>query len=186
MGNPSTSTKKALSIITRYALLLLVTFPNFYIFYFIFTPLTIFPVYFLLNLLFDVSLINNILIVNHFSIELIDACIAGAAYYLLFALNLSIPNINLKKRVLMVFSSFVALLILNVLRIVFLSMLFLSGSDFFDITHKISWYALSTIFVVGIWLMEIKTFKLKEIPFYSDARYLFKKSSLNKRIKSKI
>ena len=51
---------------------------------------------------------------------------------------------------------------------------FFLGFSFFDITHKVFWYFISTIFVVGIWFIEIKIFKIKEIPFYSDLNLLYK------------
>ena len=164
------------SLIFRYFLLVLVAVPNLYLFYFIFTPLTLFPLYFILKLFFDVSLVNNNILFQGFTIQLIDACIAGSAYYLLLMLNLSTPNIDVKKRFLIILASFSSFLVLNILRIFLLSLLLFSGSNFFDITHKVFWYSISTIFVVLIWFINVKLFKIKEIPFYSDLKYLFKKT----------
>ena len=53
----------------------------------------------------------------------------------------------------------------------------------FDITHKIFWYSLSILFVVGIWFLEVKLFKIKSIPFYSDIISVYKKSLFNKKWK---
>jgi hypothetical protein len=44
---------------------------------------------------------------------------------------------------------------------------------------------LSIVFVVGIWFAEVRFFKIKEIPFYDDLRFVsshikFKKSKGNK------
>ena len=61
-------------------------------------------------------------------------------------------------------------------------MIFISGSSLFDITHKLFWYFGSIIFVVGIWFIEVKYFKLKEIPFYSDIKLLYENSFLKKKI----
>jgi len=164
-----------LDIIIRYVLLILLALPNLWIFYFVFTPLTVYPMYFLLNLFYDVSLVaGNILLVNReIPIEFIKACIAGSAYYLLLILNLAIPKIKLRKRINMLLFAFGTLLFFNLLRIFILAFLAISGSSFFDVTHKLFWYSLSTIFVVAIWFTEVKLFKIKEIPFYSDLKFLY-------------
>lgn len=160
-------------IFTRYFLLILSALFNLGIFYFIFTPLTVYPVYWIIKAFFDASLLGNIILIKQsIPIEMIPSCIAGAAYFLLFVLNMSIPNIKLKKRVKMILLSFLSLLMLNILRIVILIFIFLFGISFFDITHKVFWYVLSTIFVIGIWFAEVKIFKIKEIPVYSDIKYL--------------
>ena len=161
---------------SRYALLVLVAFPGLWIFYFIFTPLTIYPIYFLFNLFFNVSLLGKIIIINNeIPVEFIKACIAGSAYYLLLILNLSTPKIDLKKRIKMIVLSFASLLALNLLRIIILIFIYMYGFSFFDITHELFWYFMSVIFVIGIWFAEVKIFKIKEIPFYSDLKFLYKK-----------
>lgn len=173
--------KRFLDILIRYFILLVAAFPNLWIFYAIFTPLTVYPVYFLLDLFFsDVSLMNNIILVGEIPIEIIDACVAGAAYYLLFILNLSIPSIKIKKRIKMMGFAFGLLLVVNILRILLLGAMFLSGSELFDFAHKLFWYVVSTIFVIGIWFLEVKIFKIKEIPFYSDIKFLYKQSNLKR------
>ena len=164
-----------LDIVIRYLLLIIVAIPNLYIFYTIFTPLTIYPVYFLLKIFFNATLSNNIIVINHISIEVIQACIAGSAYYLLFILNLSIPHIKIKKRLKMIGIAFLSLLILNILRILLLVSITLYNPSLFDITHKVFWYALSIFFVIGIWFAEVKFFKIKQIPFYSDINFLYQK-----------
>lgn len=169
--------KKIYSILLRYAILVAVAIPNLYLFYLIFTPLTIYPVYFLLNLFFNVSLVGNQLFLNSCStpfIEIIPACIAGSAYYLLTILNLSTPNI--KNRILPLASSFLFLLILNILRIFFLSILHINNSNLFALSHKIFWYFGSTLFVILIWFLHVKLFKIKNIPIYSDINYIYRQT----------
>jgi exosortase/archaeosortase family protein len=172
--------KKFWNILIRYLILVIIAIPNFWIFYLVFTPLTAYPVYFLLNLFYDASLIgSNVILLNfELPIELIEACIAGSAYYLLTILNLATPNIKLKKRINMLLLAFVAFLVLNIIRIVALSMVAFSGSTLFDITHQLFWYIFSIVFVIGIWFAEVKMFKIKEIPFYSDIKFLYKTSKL--------
>jgi exosortase/archaeosortase family protein len=167
-------TKKFLGIFFRYIIIILIALPNLYLFYLVFTPLTIYPVYWITKLFTDVSLNGNILSMGKYTIELIGACIAGSAYYLLVILNLSTPNIKFKKRICMIFSSFLIFLFFNLLRILILILLFSNDFNFFDITHKIFWYALSTILVLAIWFFEIKMFKIKEIPIYTDLKYLYR------------
>jgi len=167
--------------------MVLIAIPGLWIFYIIFTPLTLYPIYFLLNLFFDATLSGNIITVyNCFPIEIIEACVAGSAYYLLLILNLSTPNILLKKRLRIIAESFLALLIINLLRILFLSVMYVSGSGLFDVTHKIFWYFSNIILIVGIWFFMVKSFKLKETPFYSDIKFFFnlkKKANKSKHTK---
>lgn len=165
---------RILDIVSRYLILILISIPNLWFFYFVFTPLTIYPVYFFINFFFDASLIGNIILINKVPIEIIEACIAGSAYYLLLILNLSTPKINLKKRITMILISFVSLLVLNIIRISLLIFIFFYGYSFFDITHQLFWYFMSILFVVVIWFAEVKYFKIKEIPFYSDIKLLYK------------
>ena len=171
--------KHSLKIFIRYLIIILIAIPNLFVFYFIFTPATIYPVFGAFKIFFkEVLLVGNTFqIFNEFFIEIIPACIAGSAYYLLFILNLSTPKIKIKKRIKMLLFSFAFLLGLNILRILILSLIFVylpSTSNLFDITHKLFWYFGTTIFVVLIWFIEVKTFKIKEIPIYSDIKYLYK------------
>jgi len=172
--------KQFLDIFIRYAILVVVAFPSLWLFYFIFTPITVYPVYFLLNLFFDASLMNNTILVGKCPVEIIKACVAGSAYYLLLILNLTIPKIKLYKRIKMIILSFASFLIINILRIFLLSIIFLEESAWFDITHKLFWYLGSIVFVVGIWFAGIKLFKIKEVPFYSDVKFLYGKTDLKK------
>ena len=169
----------ALRVFIRYLIIVLIAIPNLFIFYFIFTPATIYPLLGLFKIFFkEVLLIERTFqISDKFFIGIIDACIAGSAYYLLFILNFSIPEIKIKKRIKMLFFSFGFLLILNIIRIFIFSLLFIySSENFFNITHKLFWYFGTTIFVVLIWFIEVKTFKIKDIPIYSDIKLLIKKT----------
>jgi len=167
------NSKEIVDMVFRYFILLIIGV-NFYWFYLIFTPLTIYPVYFLMNLFFNSSLMANniILIEKTIPIELINACVAGSAYYLLLILNLSTPKIKLNKRIKILLISFLLLLIINIFRIFILTFFYINNFILFDITHKIFWYGLSTLFVALIWFSEVKYFKIKEIPIYSDIKFL--------------
>jgi exosortase/archaeosortase family protein len=169
-----------LDLLIRYFILIILGLPFIDLFYRIFSPLTIYPVYFLLSIFYKTVLFGNILIVHGLPIEIISACIAPSAYYLFFILNLSMPKITINKRIKMLLIAILAFLFINILRIFFLSLLYSSGSSWFDLTHKVFWYLISLVFVVGIWFWEVKKFKIKEIPFFSDLKFLYKNSYLKK------
>lgn len=162
-----------LDLSLRYLILVLVALPNLYLFYLIFTPLTVYPVYLILNLFFDATLTKTTILVKGVSIEIIKSCVAGSAYYLLFILNLSTPKINFKKRIKILVISFTTFWFLNIIRIIILSFMALSNFSLFDITHQLSWYILSVLFVVGIWFSVVKIFNIEHIPFYSDIKSLY-------------
>jgi exosortase/archaeosortase family protein len=171
-------------LLGRYLIIVILGFPNLWLFYQVFSPITIYPATFLFDLLYDVNLIGNTIEVfnnGYFPIDIIDACVAGSAYYLLLILNMSISGIKIKKRLTMIGFAFSSLLVVNIMRIFILGILFVAGSEYFDITHKLMWYGLSGILIAFVWLAEIKIFELKEIPIYSDLKSLYKVSSLNKK-----
>lgn len=166
--------KFILNILTRYLILLLLVLflPLFYKFL---TDITIFFSSILLKLFFhSIAINNNTIIINSgVLIEIISACIAGSAYILLLILNLT-SSMRIKPRVLSILFSFLLLFALNVSRISLLSVLYYNNFLFFEFTHKLLWYGLSTVFVVGIWFLVIKIFKVKEIPVYSDITKILK------------
>ena len=164
---------KKLWLLFRYILLIIIGLPGPYLFYLIFTPLTIYPVYAILKLVYSSALLeSNVLVINSHSISLIPACIAGAAYYLVLILNLATP-MNLRIRVKSLLFTFISFLFLNILRIVIFSALFLGGFELFDIAHKTVWYLGSTLLVVAIWFSAVYAFKIGTIPFYTDFKTLF-------------
>jgi len=163
------------SIFLRYLILLGSTYFFFFsqVFYNLFLKLTIYPVHFFLGLFYDTLLIYDSLIINQTIIEIVPACVAVSAYFLLFALNLLTPNI--RKRLNSILFSFLILLVFNILRIFILAILFINNSSGFDILHKTLWYSLNLIVVIGIWFLTAYIFKFKDIPVYSDFKLLINK-----------
>ena len=162
-------------ILLALVILLLLPFSS-PIIYTILTPLTIYPAIFLLNFFVTVSIISvplALILGGKTIIEIVPACIAGAAYILILILNLSVP-MKIKKRIIVLIFSILILLVFNILRIFGFSLLYYSLVPGIDLTHKIFWYGISTIFIVGVWFFLVKTFKIKEIPFYSDIRFMLK------------
>jgi len=179
--NTKNNKKSFLDIVIRYIILIAVAFPGLLIFYKIFTPLTVYSVHFIFSLFYNSSITSSTdLLVNNVPIELIRACIAGSAYYLLLIFNLSTPGIKFGRRIKAILFSFVAFLILNILRIVLLGNLAISGSSYFDVTHALFWYGISTFIVVGIWFFEVKIFRIKDIPLYSDLKAIYRASHFGK------
>ena len=182
----SKSNLKIIFIAVRYIILLFSAF-SLSLIYKILTPITLFSLSNLLKLFFNNVLLNqNFIIINsNYLIEIIPACVAGSAYLLLLILNLSVP-MNLKKRICSLFFSFLILFILNTIRIFIFSILFYNNFLFLDFIHKFFWYVLSTVFVVGIWFFAVRIFQIKEIPVYSDLRFLIKIISRRKACSSEI
>lgn len=172
-------------IFLRYLILLILAMPGFYLFYFIFTNLTLYSIYFLFKGVYsDVFLSGaTILVSGNFPIEIIGACVGGSAYSLLTILNLATPKIKINKRLKMLFISYLAFLIINIMRIFVLGIMFIEHSSALNIAHKLFWYLGSTVFVIAIWFGEVKYFKIKSIPFYSDMQFLIGKIKQTKKSK---
>jgi exosortase/archaeosortase family protein len=173
--------KKFLSIILRYLFLALIAIPGFDFFYFIFLPLTKFPVFYLLGFFYEPAVVGNAIFILDKSIEIVNACVAGSADYFLLMLNFATPNIKSVRRLKMVLFGFLIFLGINIVRIFVLSLMYLNDSQFFDFTHKLFWYLGSTLFIVVIWFVQVRKNKVRSIPFYSDLKYIYGKSSFKKK-----
>lgn len=162
------------SLLIRYILIILLGLGNLFIFYFIATKPTLYFSKTILSLFHEgVSSINNLILLPNIQISLIPACIAGSAYYLLTILNLSSP-MKIKTRINSILFLFITFFIVNVIRIFIFSELAISGSSYFNITHKAVWYFGSTLFVVILWFINIKLFKIKSVPFITDIRLILR------------
>jgi len=170
------------SIAIRYFLMIVFSLFNLGLFYLIFKPITIYGSYYLLNLFSNPLVAGNIISINGQGFEIINACVIGAAYYLLFILFMGIQKIDLKRRIFLILSSFAALYVLNISRIVFLITIF--GSPHFKAIHWIFWNIISTLFIVIIFISAITIFNIIEIPFLQDLQFLYKSTKGAKKEKS--
>jgi len=171
-------------ILFRYAILVVLAIPNLFIFYYIFTPLTVEPTFFILSLIDPSSYVvpnaeNTIFFKGYFA-SIIPACVAGAAYYLLLILNLTTP-MPIKKRVHSILFLFGAFLFLNLLRITTFAIVLTKGYQYFDLAHTTTWYFGSTVIIILIWFVNVQIFKIKSIPIYTDIKKIYKEA--NKRPK---
>ncbi len=166
--------KEAKYIFIRYLILVIIGIPNLYLIYKIFTPLTVYASFFVLSIIYESSIVgNNNLLVNGIDITLIPACIAGAAYYLLIALNLTTP-METPKRVKSLVFILVAFFIFNITRIVAFSILYFNDYRYFYFTHQLIWYIGSTALLIIVWFYNVYIFKIKSTPVYTDMRRLYK------------
>lgn len=173
--------RRVFSIVLRYFLILIFGLGNLYLLYLLFTPLTLNITYFILNIFTSPSLINGFIYFNESIIQIIPACVAGAAYYLLLILILSTPNLSFKKYLKLIGISFGIFFLFNVLRIIFL--ILIRNTLQFDLIHSIFWYFLSTILVILIWFFLVKRYKLNDYPIISDILFLMKFSKKSKKTK---
>jgi energy-coupling factor transporter transmembrane protein EcfT len=88
---------------------------------------------------------------------------------------------EIKKRIKSLLFILLGFFVFNILRIIILSVLFVNKIKYFEELHLFLWFFLSTLFVILIWFLSVKLFKIKGTPFYSDLRYLYNKSILNSR-----
>ncbi|MFH1823437.1 MAG: pacearchaeosortase [archaeon] len=164
-------TEKIWGILLRYVLasLSILVLP---VIYLIFRPLTSYPLFGIIKIFYPAT-INSVteIIIGSKIIEIIDPCIAGSAFLLLLILNLLI-SIKFEKRIGLLALSFGMLYLTNLIRLVILSFMFIQGSGAFEFVHTFFWFFISVILVAGIWILSAKIMKIKEIPFYSDMKYL--------------
>ncbi|PIN92949.1 hypothetical protein COU54_04930 [Candidatus Pacearchaeota archaeon CG10_big_fil_rev_8_21_14_0_10_31_24] len=159
----------------RYFTLLILPISSLLIFYKIFTPLTIYPSFWIIKLFYFEAFLNIPDTINFAgeSAKIISACVAGAAYYFLLILNLTTP-MSFKTRIKSIIFLLMSFLILNILRIVIFAQLYVSGYSYFDLTHQLTWNFGSTILLIIIWFVNVKIFKIKNIPIYTDIKNILK------------
>ena len=168
------------NLIIRFLIALIVTL-YYSLFYVILMPITVYLSYFILSFFYDALLIGNSIGINNIGYNFIDACVAGAAYYLLFILIIGIKQLNLKKGLKMFFTGSLLILAMNVLRIIILIVISNEfGKNYFDAIHLLFWNFVSGIYIAFVWIFLVKKFNVDKIPFYSDLKFLFKKSLFKK------
>jgi len=169
--------KYEIKLITRF-IIALFSLIFFKIYYLIFTPLTVYPIYFLLFLLkYSPILGENTILISSIplKITIIPACIAGSAYALFTLLLLLTKDITWKKMLKIWLLGSFLILAMNITRLTILIIIFLNFNiNYFETLHLFFWKFLSTIYVVFIWIFLTWLFKIKTIPLYSDLKYLIK------------
>ncbi|MEK6844525.1 MAG: pacearchaeosortase [Nanoarchaeota archaeon] len=166
--------REIIQLLARYLILIILSIGNLYLFYAVFTPLTVYPVSWILNIFYNAFIMNETMInLNGIIISIIPACVAGAAYYLLLVLNMTTP-MKINKRIKSILFLFLSFLALNILRMIIFSTLYLNGFEYFNLAHKTVWYAGSTIILAGIWFVNVWIFNINKIPVYTDINEIVK------------
>ena len=162
---------------------IILCFIPFSIFYFLFLPLTLYTSY-LFVLPLNPSIQHNALQIKDTVFVFVEACIASAAYWLLWVLVLLLKDVDLKKRIKLILTCFSLFFAMNVFRIVLLVYLdHYYGRAAFDLVHLTFWKFVSGVYVAFVWIFAVKIHKVHAIPLYDDLNYIYKKS-LFKRLRS--
>lgn len=174
--------KDLFGLVARYLLITasIFTIP---IFYTILKPATVWFLSFILKLFYNISVQGNFLFFPSFnaSIEIINACVAGSAFFLLLILNLSTRKIGILKRIFLFVFESILLFLFNVVRLLIIVPLYLNGSSSFQIVHQIFWYGLSLLLIILIWLFGAWVFRIREVPVYSDIVWILGKKTARTR-----
>ena len=152
------------------------------LFYFIFTPLTIYPSYFLLKLSGFAPQITSstVLAFKELAIKFVPACIAGSAYYLLYILIMLTKDLSIMQSLKLFIYGSLLILSVNLIRIyIIVFVLIKYGLNYFDMIHLFFWTFVASTYVALIWIFLTRKMKIKSIPAYSDVMYLYKKIKKN-------
>lgn len=171
--------KKIIGLFSRYLTVLFLGAGNLYLLYKLLTPLTIHATNTLLSIVTPTTLQGNIIYFGQTTIQIVPACVAGAAFYLLLVLLFTTADIKPKTRAYAILTATATFFVLNITRILILA----SMTTFpnFETIHWIFWHIVSTVFVVATYIATIKLYKIKSIPIYSDFKYLISLTKKSKR-----
>src|SRR3989344_2816019 len=141
------------------------------ILYKILIPITLYPSFYLLKLIYKAELSGTLITIDNYSLTFIPACAAASGYILLGILILLTKDIKLKTGLKMFLLGSLLILIANIIRIdALISILIHLGKNYFETLHLFIWKLLSSLFVAVIWVFLIKFYKIKSIPIVSDIR----------------
>ena len=147
-------------------------------FYLIFTPLTIFPSYFLLKLSGLAPLFTSSTVINFqdLAIKFVPACIAASAYYLLYISILLTKDLSLMKSIKLFVYGSLLILGVNILRIYIIVLVLIKyGTNYFNAIHLFFWTFVASFYVALVWIFLTRKMKIKSVPVYSDVKYLYNK-----------
>lgn len=118
-------------------------------------------------------LANNTLFIEGTYISLITACIAPSAFFILLFLALTLPGKS-RDYLRWIGLSWGLLFLVNVTRIVILSLVALQGYSVFESAHALFWYAGNAFFILAIWASLVISFKIRSIPVYTEVNHLYR------------
>jgi len=143
----------------------------------ILVPLTAYVSYAFLFLFFGASIYGTIVSFGSFSVEFVEACAALGAYILMGMLVLLTKDIGFKRGLKVFVIGSLLILIANVLRILLMAFVLKNFSvNLFATLHYFIWNFVSGVYVALVWVGLVYKFKVKNIPIYSDLKFLWKNS----------
>lgn len=152
------------------ALVLTIVYP---VFYFIFSPLTLYLSYGVLSLYLPATLQGTTILVGDTILVFVPACTAASAYALLSVLLFLTRGISWKLGVKLFLLGSLLILGANLLRIqVLFYLLFFVGKNYFATLHLVIWKVLSSVYVAGVWIFLTWLYRITTIPVVSDFQYL--------------
>ena len=132
----------------------------------------------ILNLFFEIELINNftLLVNNSNYFEVVRECVAPSAYLFLSTIFLTIP-IKLNKLFNILIKSIILFSIFNLFRIIILIIVFIVyGQEIFDNLHLLFYQVLSGIFVGFMIVYYLRKNNIKnKFPLIEDVKYIVKR-----------
>tara|TARA_Y100000310_G_scaffold345778_1_gene469733 strand:+ start:12718 stop:13260 length:543 start_codon:yes stop_codon:yes gene_type:complete len=153
---------------------------------FILLKLTFYGVYPFLFFKYNPNILGDSFIVGNFALKIIPACVATSAYLLLYLLILLTKDIKLKLGLKLALAGSLLIFVVNIIRIDFLIYVFLKfGQNLFDTIHLIFWKFVSSLYVAIVWIFLIKKYKIKNIPIYTDFKFLISKSKKKSKKRKK-
>ncbi len=176
------------SLILRILLALVLLLIPFNIFSFFLTDLSLWSTLPLIKILgYNFTLVKgSILLFQQYNLEFAPACVATPAYYLLALMIILTRDIRLKQGISMFLLGSLLIFLMNIIRIDFLLIILAEfNENLFNKFHLLFWHIVSSIYVAGVWIFLTYKFKIKNIPIYSDLKYLYSKSLFFKRKKLK-
>jgi len=166
--------KYILRVYFRLILAIIIIAFGFKILYPIISPLTFYASYYSLFFLNPVLTSSTTFAIGEYSLRFVPACAAASAYLLLIVL-ISLVDLRLKKAVKVFLVGSLLIFIANLIRIDILVFIWIKyGSSLFNTLHMFFWRVLASLYVVVLWLLLSKWFKIKDIPIYSDFKRIFK------------
>lgn len=166
----------------RMLFLIVITF--FYPFYYpILGDFTLQGSVFLLKLFGFNPVVNDLsFILNGVQFNIIEACVAVFAYFLLAILILTSKDMDFKKGCAIFLVGAILVYLANIARIAILSWAYFAhGTEIFEKYHFIVWNFVSGVYVAFTWIFLTAIFRLKEVPIYSDIKNLYDQSLFKRK-----
>lgn len=159
-------------LVVRYGLALYLSL-NVEVLYSLFSGPTLNLTFAILNLFYDATLNGEVISVAGHTLRFIPACVAAAAYLLLSILILLTKDLDFWMIVKLFLAGSLLIFAMNIIRLEMLMFVLLEfGKDYFDTLHLFFWKIVASVYVALVWVFLVYRFRIKEVPLYSDLRFL--------------